>query len=133
MVSFDVANAPQTGMLEILRNTDPIATTFGGALDSFYQSNIDGTTTQNYFSSLAAGLDSFMFSTLGVNEAVLTDMSIYPNPTSDIAYIRGITNNLSKVEIYNLAGQLVLKIGRLLSNSVDFSRIRSCGLYGKVI
>ena len=40
LVSFDIATMPQTGMLEILLNTDPIATTFGGALDSFYQSNM---------------------------------------------------------------------------------------------
>jgi hypothetical protein len=109
LVSFTIDNMPTTGEMYFLLNSDPIATGAGGVLDSFYNSNIDATTTQDYFSGLAAGMDNFMFSTLSVNEISLMDnfVSVYPNPVSDIINIK--TNlEIVKVELFDILGKQVL-------------------------
>ena len=41
IVSFEISNMPTTGQLQLLANTDPIAIGLGGAINSFYNSNID--------------------------------------------------------------------------------------------
>lgn len=57
----------------------------------------------------------------GVENNNLSDISIYPNPVSDIIYIDNAEG--SKIEIYNTLGKLVLKIDCATSNqSVDLSK-----------
>jgi hypothetical protein len=110
LVMFDISNAPTSGLLEILTNTDPIAIGLSGALDSFYNSNIDSSTTQNYFGAITAGIGSFSFSTLGVeNQSILeTSISLYPNPTTNFVNIKVLDNELTKVEIYSINGQHII-------------------------
>jgi hypothetical protein len=109
LVTFDVSNMPTMGQIELLLNSDPIATGLGGALDSFYNSNINATTTQDYFTGIISGMGSFMFSTLGVTEIELTDiqLKIYPNPATDIIHI---TSNMEliKIELFDILGKRVL-------------------------
>lgn len=112
LVTFDISNMPTSGVLEILLNSDPIAVGLGGAFDSFYNSNIDGTTTQNYFSGIVSGMGSFNFATLGVQEVELSDvqLSIYPNPASEVINIQ--TNlELTKIELFDVLGKRVLNTG----------------------
>ena len=52
------------------------------------------------------GTTSFSFSTLGIEENVLTDLqvSVYPNPASDVINIK--TNlQLTKVQLFNMLWQ----------------------------
>ena len=111
LVSFDISNMPTTGDMEILDNSDPIAIALGGAVDSFYNSNIDGTTTQNYFGGLMPGQDSFSFDTLSVEQVLLedVDISIYPNPSSDVMTI---STNLVVTELilFDILGKKVLTL-----------------------
>ncbi|MFC0605357.1 T9SS type A sorting domain-containing protein [Winogradskyella pulchriflava] len=107
VTSFDITNMPTSGQLEILANSDPIAQGLGGAFDSFYNSNIDNTSTQDYFGGIAAGQGSFMFGTLGIDDEVPTlEFSIHPNPAKN-----KITVNtdlvLDKVELYDITGKLI--------------------------
>ena len=108
LVSFQISNTPTTGLLEILSNTDPIAIGLGGALDSFYNSNIDETTTQNYFEALTTGAENFMFETLELEENTLVNMniSVFPNPTTDFVTIV-TAQQIDTVEVYNLLGKLL--------------------------
>lgn len=109
LVSFDVSNMPMTGVMSFLLNNDPIAMGAGGVLDSFYNSNIDATTTQDYFSGIAPGLDSFNFDTLSVEqfEELNAQVKIFPNPTSD--YINISSNTVvNKIEMFDLSGKSVL-------------------------
>ena len=109
LVSFQISNNPTTDEMYFLLNTDPIATGSGGVLDSFYNSNIDATTTQDYFSGIATGMESFPFSSLSVNEydELKQGILIYPNPTKE--YINISTSlALDKVEIYDLLGNHIL-------------------------
>ena len=111
LVSFDVTNTPITGQMRFLLNSETIATNAGGALDSFYNSNIDATTTQDYFSGIASGLGSFDFSTLSIKDAeTLLGISVYPNPTKGKLYLNGDTSKLKDIHIYSMTGQHVMKV-----------------------
>ena len=108
IVTFDVSNMPTSGALEILSNSDPIAMGLGGSIDSFFNSNIDSTTTQNYFSGIAAGQGTFMFDVLSIEDAEIPNfqLSIYPNPTKDIVII-DTTATINRVTLYDITGKLV--------------------------
>ncbi|MFD2822862.1 T9SS type A sorting domain-containing protein [Lacinutrix iliipiscaria] len=110
LVSFQITNNPTSGEMYFLLNSDPIAMGAGGVLDSFYNSNIDATSTQDYFSSPAAGLDSFMFSTLTVEDITLDNASIqiYPNPTSELINISS-SYQIQSTQLFDITGKRVLE------------------------
>ncbi|MFD2823797.1 T9SS type A sorting domain-containing protein [Lacinutrix iliipiscaria] len=126
LVSFSISNTPTSDQMYFLLNSDPIALGAGNVLDSFYNSNIDETTTQDYFSAPAAGLDSFMFSTLTVEDHVLsnTSISVYPNPTSHYINI-DTALEISSVEIFDILGKKVLTTK---NTRIDVSHFQK-GLY----
>jgi len=132
IVSFDITNMPNSGVIEILTNTDPIAEGLGGTVDSFYNANIDETSTQDYFSGVVLGLESINFETLGLQENNLTDLdiSIYPNPID--AFINIQTNHdIDSIELYNILGKLVLQTttktidAKELGSGVYFLKIKT--------
>ena len=110
LVSFQVSNMPSSGQMSFLLNSDPIAMGAGGVLDSFYNSNIDNTSTQDYFNSPAPGLDSFNFETLSTEafEMELNSFKMYPVPADDSLWITG-NFNIEKISIYDLNGKLLLE------------------------
>lgn len=110
LVSFDISNIPTTGQMEILLNTDPIAIALNGALDSFYNSNIDSTSTQDYFGEITSGQGTFMFSTLSINDVVEEDLSVsvYPNPASEFITVEA-SFQIDSVELLDISGKQVLK------------------------
>lgn len=113
LVSFDVSNMPAAGVLELLANDDPIATApaLGGALSSFYNANIDNTTTDNYFNGLVPGQENFSFVTLNITQLQLADQSIsvYPNPATDVLNI-STRLDITKLAMFNVLGTQVLSI-----------------------
>ena len=68
------------------------------------------------------GLDC---ATAGVDDQNQLDISIYPNPTSDIVYIDGNYTQL-KVVIYNVLGKEILN--KSITNSIDISHLDN-GVY----
>ena len=108
IVSFDVINMPTSGQLEILSNTDPIAVGLGGAFDSFYNANIDNTSTQDYFGGIATNQGSFSFDTLSVEDKLINNVSldVYPNPTKNRVIIK-TELAIDSVEIYDVTGKLI--------------------------
>ena len=111
LVSFDISDMPITDEMYFLLNSDPIALGAGSVLDSFFNSNIDNTTTQDYYSGIASGMESFMFSTLDIEEqeVLATNIVLYPNPTKEFVQIKLPSNtNLEKVELHDISGKLVL-------------------------
>ena len=64
-------------------------------------------------------------STAGVDDQNQLDISIYPNPTSDIVYIDGNYTQL-KVIIYNVLGKEILN--KSITNSIDISHLDN-GVY----
>ena len=109
LVGFQVSNNPISGIMSILLNSDPIATGAGGVLDSFYNSNIDATTTQNYFLGLAPGLEDFMFSTLNIDDVILNNgISVYPNPASKYINVNS-SFELDRILMFNMLGERVLE------------------------
>ena len=68
------------------------------------------------------GLDC---STAGVDDQNQLDISIYPNPTSDMVYIEGNYTQL-KVIIYNVLGKEILN--KSITNSIDISHLDN-GVY----
>jgi len=112
LVSFQVSDMPTSSEMYFLLNSDPIATGAVGVLDSFYNSDIDGPGTGvgtiDYFSGIAPELDSFSFSTLSTEDSTVleSDISIYPNPTSEFITISSAIS-INKVELYDLLGKKV--------------------------
>lgn len=112
LVSFDITGSPTTGVLEFLPNSDSIVTGSGGVLVNYYNTDIDGaggSPTGDYYSGLATGLESFMFSTLGLEDdkVLESDISIYPNPTSSFISIKS-TDKVDSIELFNILGKKVL-------------------------
>ena len=120
LVSFSVSNMPTSGELTFLDNTDAVATGAGGVLDSFYNSNIDNTTTQDYFGGYASGLTTFMFDTLGVSEEELLQVSIrvYPNPTRDSISIQS-RKPIRFAKLFDVTGKQVMMVEKPLILSLE--------------
>lgn len=122
LVSFDVSNMPTVGVLELLTNADPIAMApaFGGALNSFYNANIDNTTTENYFSGQISGQESFSFDTLSIAQLQVADQSIsvYPNPATDVLNI-STTLDITTLEMFDILGKQVLSAENIKTINVN--------------
>ncbi|MBO6880934.1 T9SS type A sorting domain-containing protein [Winogradskyella sp.] len=127
LVSFDISNMPSSGQLEILLNTDPIAMMLGGALDSFYNANIDSTSTQNYFGEISPGQGSFNFSTLGIDDVVEQGLSVsvYPNPASEFITVEA-SFHIDDIELFDITGKQVLKT--VQTNAIKVSHLPN-GIY----
>lgn len=130
LVSFEITNSPTTGEMSFLPNNSPIAMGAGGVLDSFFNSNIDGSSTGNYFSSIDPALNNFMFSTLSIDQ-FLAELSnavkLYPNPaTSTISIDTKLT--LDTVEIYNVLGKQVMQIQAVSNQTIPIEALQS-GVY----
>jgi len=106
-------------------NSDPIATNpiFGGGIDSFYNSDIDNTVVNNYFTGYFAGLESHPFGTLGIDDLAFenANISVYPNPTKGSLNIK--TDKTISYAIYNILGQSVKLSGNINNNSERFINI----------
>ena len=77
-------------------------------------------TQPNY--KIAIQLFHFSNEFMGVNENVISPISIYPNPANDVLNIRFPESNQSfRIECYNLQGQLVFNRVVTNSNTVDLS------------
>ena len=63
--------------------------------------------------------------TASVDDQNQLDISIYPNPTSDIVYIDGNYTQL-KVVVYDILGKQVMK--ESITNSIDISQLEK-GVY----
>jgi hypothetical protein len=69
--------------------------------------------------------DGYSCPTASVDDKNQLDISIYPNPTSDIVYIDGNYTQL-KVVVYDILGKQV--INKSITNSIDISQLEK-GVY----
>ncbi|RLJ68679.1 putative secreted protein (Por secretion system target) [Lacinutrix venerupis] len=120
LVSFSVTNMPMTGEMTFLDNTDPVAVGALGVLDSFYNSNIDATTTQDYFAGYEPGLTSIMFDTLSVGEDEKIDLitKVFPNPTKDSITIQS-KKTIHLAKLFDITGKLVMEVNNPLTISLS--------------
>lgn len=131
MVTIQLNETPTSGTISILENDSALATTVI-PLKSFMSADMvdDGMAifvpVVDADDSGVSGDSSFTFTTLSTPDIEVIDFSIYPNPTTDNLYINQI-NNLTKVEIINMNGQLVLTKENNLEK-VNVSRLHS-GMY----
>ena len=128
LVSFNITNSPETGDMYLMSNSDPIAVGASGVLDAFYNSNIDGTTTQDYFGGFETGLESFSFATLSVTneDKINYNVSLFPNPAKTVVNIKS-DSEILKIECYDLLGKMVLNTASN-QNRIDVSEFQS-GMY----
>jgi hypothetical protein len=127
LVSFDISNMPTAGRLEILTNTDPIAIALGGSIDSFYNANIDNTTTQNYFNGQVSGQEDFQFDTLSVEQVQLADesISVYPNPATNVLNISAQID-ITKLVMFDVIGKQVISVEN--TKTINVSKLNA-GVY----
>ncbi len=125
LLSFQVSNMPVLGEISILPNDDPIAIGLGSAVNSFYNSNIDMTSTQDYFSGIASGMGSFDFTTLGVDNIFLNSLKVFPNPASETLYISS-SINIEEVKMFDVLGKEVLSTNE--TSRLKVNQLQS-GLY----
>jgi VCBS repeat-containing protein len=113
IVTIQINGSPTSGIIEILANNSAIANAIT-PLKSFMQADMidDGSAAfanvVDPNASALSGVSSFDFATLSVEENQLINLSVYPNPTTDIVNIQGSEVQLNKIEIYSMNGQLVL-------------------------
>jgi hypothetical protein len=87
-------------------------------------------TEPGYYTYVLDGLDcdSVIGLTLdvlvGTNEQTETTLQVWPNPTKGLLYIEA--DNINKVEIYNLLGQIVLSAEKV--ETIDVSSLEK-GVY----
>ncbi|OIQ24048.1 T9SS type A sorting domain-containing protein [Lacinutrix sp. MedPE-SW] len=113
LVSFSVTNMPSSGEMTFLDNADPVAIGAMGVLDSFYNSNIDNSTTQDYFGGYEPGYSSVMFSTLSIGEIETENISVivYPNPTKNSISIKS-KNNIAIAKLFDATGKQLMVINK---------------------
>ena len=71
--------------------------------------------------------DTFDCSSLSVDDVSANKLTVYPNPVSNILYLEDTTQQLTKVEVFNISGQKVYsKTGNL--NQIDMQSFDT-GLY----
>jgi thiol-disulfide isomerase/thioredoxin len=60
-------------------------------------------------------------SSVGIEEEIVSELSIYPNPVTDISIItvQSTTNQLATLNVYNMTGQLVLSTQQNLSSGAN--------------
>ncbi len=88
--------------------------------------NLNFTMTEwtGYPSNYATGLGTF----LATNESIVEglNLSIYPNPTSNLIYVKGENlNKISKAEVYDFTGKLIMKLDKpfTFDNYIDVSAL----------
>ncbi len=138
LYTFTVNGSPTSGTLYILENNSALASTIT-PLKSFMQADmIDNGMAQfaNVVDPNAAavsGMSSFTFSTLSSsNDSHLQVVSIYPNPTVDALNIKlsdTDLNEIEKISIYDLKGQLVLQQTEIVQEQQISVKHLSKGLY----
>lgn len=123
--TFVVDNAPTTGEISILENSDAIAMTlsgFGLVVDNLINVDLnDGNDIQNYYGGTDPNNRDFQFSsTLSIDEAepLALDLRLFPNPVSgEFLSLLGDTGVIDHIDIYSLNGQLVATVEK------DFDKI----------
>lgn len=104
LVLFDVIADPNpsSGEIRFVENGDPV-------FDTIFIENYINIAAQNLYSQNNPAASLISFQTLNL-ESVNTDspVSIYPNPVSDMLYVKTV-NSISNVEIFTLLGSQVLK------------------------
>lgn len=66
--------------------------------------------------------------TLGLNENSIRKISIYPNPTTDKLFFKGLFNDNFKVSVFDILGKLIIKKSLNSKESLDVSQLHS-GIY----
>lgn len=102
-----------------------------GANDTYFNIDIseDPAGTADYLA--ASNTSSFNFASLSTREVELNEVSIFPNPVKNTLNIKGLDTELSKIEVYNIAGQVVMTNTtnlqsvnvNALSNGVYFAKL----------
>ncbi|WP_238528718.1 T9SS type A sorting domain-containing protein [Kordia algicida OT-1] len=134
MYTFTVDGSPTSGSIYILENNSALANTIT-PLKSFMQADMvdDGmaqyTNVVDPNAAAVTAPSSFNLATLAVEEDnILSGLSLYPNPASDIVKIQlPQAVNEIKIEVYDNAGkQIAMQLSP--DNTIDVSNIAS-GLY----
>ena len=131
MVTIQVNGAPTSGTIYILENNSALATTIT-PLKSFMQADMEDDGAAMYSNRVdpndsgVSGTSSHSFETLSISQNNLSELTIYPNPVDDILHIN-FNNQLSKIELINMHGQIVFKKNNALQQ-VDLSQLKS-GIY----
>ena len=99
------------------------------ANQTYYQSGLD-----TIYHTNASGCDSIEYIDItinhtGINENILKEVEVYPNPTSDIITLKGINSlkDVSYIHLLDNKGALLKRIG-INETQVDLSSL-STGIY----
>lgn len=70
--------------------------------------------------------------TVGIDELELTNVSVYPNPATNVLYVNLSSINYS-LEVINLIGEVVLKVeNKSNTTSLELSNLKSGVYYLKI-
>lgn len=117
LFSFEVTNLPENGFIHIVDNESDLAKDLHGIVDNFFNAELKGGAVKNYYAGMSA--------------AAITDgdieFTLYPNPASDIIYLSGDIDNLDRIEVFSISGQLVKTLSSNMA-SINLSGLQD-GVY----
>ncbi len=135
MVTIQLDSPFPTASISLLAN-DSLLTDAVPALESFMSADMidDGTflfpAVVDFVGSGLSGSTSFevINNTLSIDtEDQLSTFEIYPNPVKDTLTIKGLDNDVTKIEVFNTTGQSILSVFNHFE-TIDVSHI-SNGIY----
>lgn len=119
-------------------NENIVETKFFDTYPSSNSANFDGAwSVYPYFASgniVISDIDRGLFvvrdSSLGVEDATVSNFAIYPNPAKDLVIVTSKTEPISQIKIFNMLGQKVIgqSFEQNLSENIDVSSLQS-GMY----
>jgi len=127
---------PTAGSITLLKNSDPLVSGSGGGNSNFLNINFPGFTGGTidlYPGDPTPGDDGFTpafstinFALLSTSNHKLEGIEIFPNPTKDVVYIKGL-DAIKNVELFSITGQRVQYIENA-DDSIDINGLQA-GLY----
>ena len=123
LVKFDIIADPNptSGEIIFIENSDPVFN------ELLFTENYINISAINKYAQNDPIAKSINFATLRTKDAFINDFFVYPSPTKEKVFIKGITSKLNAVNIYSITGEQVMTVKANL-DEINLSRLKS-GIY----
>jgi len=132
MVTIQVNGSPTTGEIYLLANNSSLATNVT-PLKSFMSADVVDDDmflfppVVDAVGSGLSGITSYSFDTLSIENILLENISIYPNPAANTFYIQGLMETTS-VSIYDISGKMMMTQATSSNQAIAIDTLAS-GIY----
>lgn len=124
------SETPGTVVSGVLTLTTPLDFTLNPEYQVWIGNGYGGEGTSGTWSNIVVTLNGVVDNTASVNDFFANNISIYPNPTSDIFNLASTTSTIESIKLTDLNGRVVknINVNSLSSTEVNISDLTS-GMY----